>query len=72
MQLNGSLIGLDSLVFRIGRGRAIQHEAVTVVGKCFDHVGKDIGVEILAVEFAVHVNVNSIAGIGLALGSFAG
>ena len=72
MELDGGLLGLHALVLGIGCGGAVQGEAVTVVGKGLNHFRDDVGVEVLAIEFAVNVDANLIAGFGMAFGSFAG
>lgn len=71
MQMNGGLLRLNALVLGVGCGRAFQREAVTVVRKGLDHFRDDVGVEVLAVEFAVNVDANLIAGFGMTLRSFA-
>ena len=43
-----------------------------MVRKGLDRVRDDVGVEILAVELAVNVDANLIAGFGMASGGFAG
>ena len=72
MQMNRRLLRLNALVHGVGCGRTFQGEAVAVVGKGFDHFRDDVGVEVLTVEYAVNVDANLIAGLGMAPGSFAG
>jgi hypothetical protein len=72
MKVNGGLLRLNSLVLRVGCGRTFQREAVTVVRKGLDDFRDDVGVEILAVEFAVNLHANRIAGVGVACWSLAG
>jgi len=70
--MNGGLLWLNALVHGVGCGCTFQREAVAAVRKGLDHFREDVGVEVLAVEFAVNVDANSIAGFGMAPGSFAG
>lgn len=72
MQMNGGLLRLNAPVHGVGCGRTFQREAVAAVGKGLDHFREDVGVEVLAIVFAVNVDANSIARFGMAPGRFAG
>jgi hypothetical protein len=71
VQLNGSLLRLNSLVFRVGSGGALQNETVAVIRKGLDGFRDDFGVEIFAVEDAMNMDANLIAGFGMGLGRLA-
>lgn len=72
MHMNRGLLRLDALVHGVGCGRSFQGEAVALVRKGFDYFRDDVGVEVLALEFAVDVDANLIARFGMASGFFAG
>src|SRR6185437_17096452 len=70
--MNGGLLRLDALVRGIGCGRALQRETVAVVRKNFNRFRDDVGVEVLAIKFAVDGDANLVAVFGMGFGSFAG